>query len=70
MQLDYIAWKDEGQWSAHSPSVPGVYGLGETRQEAISDLIEGVGEMLDYLDEIGADRPAKKRLVSGVIEVR
>lgn len=39
---NYIAWQDEGQWTAHDPEVPGVYGLGDTLAEAERDLAEGL----------------------------
>jgi hypothetical protein len=39
---DTITWKEEGVWTAHSPSVPGVYGLGSTRDTANRDLREAL----------------------------
>jgi len=52
MLYDYIAWREEGVWTAHSPSLPGVYGVGKTRDQAERDLFESVDELMDYLDEI------------------
>jgi predicted RNase H-like HicB family nuclease len=46
---DYVAWKDEGKWVVHSPSVPGVYGLGSTRKRAEQDFIEALRALLDHL---------------------
>lgn len=61
MRYEYITWVEEGQWAAHSPSVPGVYGVGKTRIQAVSDLEEALGEMRAYLDEIGEHLPRPKR---------
>ena len=32
--------EEEGKWSAHDPTVPGAYGLGSTKKEALADLRE------------------------------
>jgi predicted RNase H-like HicB family nuclease len=50
---DYIVWQDEGVWTAHCPSIPGVYGLGDTKGRAEKDLIEGLDTLFDYLHETG-----------------
>jgi len=68
-KYDYVAWREEGQWTAHSPAVPGVYGLGSTLSAAEQDLADALHEFLDYLDEIGERAPAPKRVTSGVLEV-
>lgn len=68
-KYDYVAWKDEGLWTAHSPSVPGVYGLGATRRAAETDLIDATAELLDYLDDVGENPPKRTRVVAGTIEV-
>jgi predicted RNase H-like HicB family nuclease len=68
-KYEFVSWQDEGVWTAHSPSVPGVYGIGDTRQKAETDLFEAIGEMFDYLVSIGEKRPKAKRVVSGVLTV-
>jgi predicted RNase H-like HicB family nuclease len=65
----YVAWQDEGLWTAHSPSVPGVYGVGSTRRAAERDLFDALEEMLSYLAEIGERPPRAKRLVSGSVAI-
>jgi predicted RNase H-like HicB family nuclease len=50
---DVVIWKEEGIWTAHSPSVPGVYGLGSTREIANRDLKEALALLSHYLREIG-----------------
>ena len=67
---DYIAWHDEGMWTAHSPSIPGVYGLGATRGEAEQDLFAGIEEMFGYLKDIGVQLPVAKRVISGTVRVQ
>ena len=46
---DYVTWEEDGMWASHSPSVPGVYGLGDTAEEAESDLAEAMEAMSEYL---------------------
>jgi len=67
---DSIAWKDEGLWTAHSPSIPGVYGLGRTKARAERDLADALGTLFEYLKKIGEARPAPRRLVVGAVTVR
>jgi predicted RNase H-like HicB family nuclease len=62
----FVVWQDEGVWTAHSPSVPGVYGVGATRRAAEKDLTEGITVMLDYLKEIKAQPPKAKKIAAGV----
>jgi predicted RNase H-like HicB family nuclease len=64
-----VVWEDEGKWTAHSPSVPGVYGVGATRREAEADFIDALSEMLAYLRDIGEHPPKRKRVIAGVVEV-
>jgi predicted RNase H-like HicB family nuclease len=56
MTRERVAWVEEGQWTAHSPSMPGVYGVGETSAAAVADLEEALAELDSYLDEIGERR--------------
>lgn len=69
-KYDFIAWQDEGIWTAHSPSVPGVYGVGDTRREAQDDLANAILELFAYLSDIGERAPAPKQITSGVLEIR
>ena len=69
MQYDYIAWRESGLWTAHSPSLPGVYGIGKSRPQAENDLFEAVDELLDYLDEIGERAPKPVRLSQATMSV-
>lgn len=64
-----IAWKEDGTWTAHAPSVPGVYGLGRTRRQAEDDLVEALELMFDYLDEVGDPRPAPSPVVHGEVRL-
>ena len=47
--FDYILWQEEGHWTAHIPSVPGVYGVGKTQGAAAKDLSDGLTDLFDYL---------------------
>jgi len=67
---DYVAWQSEGIWTAHSPSVPGVYGVGKTRAEAAADLGAGLSDMLDHLREIGEPLPRAGSVNVGVVNVQ
>jgi predicted RNase H-like HicB family nuclease len=68
-KYDYVAWKDEGLWTVHSPSVPGVYGVGATRREAEADFIDALSELLAYLRDIGESPPKRTQVIAGVVEV-
>jgi predicted RNase H-like HicB family nuclease len=59
---DVVIWKEEGVWTAHSPSVPGVYGLGSTRDIANRDLKEALALLSHYLREIGESLPRSQKL--------
>lgn len=66
---EYVVWQDESIWTAHSPSIPGVYGLGETKARAARDLMDAIDTLFDYLHEIGETPPKPKRVSSGAIRV-
>jgi predicted RNase H-like HicB family nuclease len=53
-----VVTEEEGKWSAHDPKVPGAYGLGDTKEEALADL----REMLELLADHEA-RERKKKLI-------
>ena len=59
---DVITWEEEGIWTAHSPSVPGVYGLGSTPDIANRDLSEALSLLSEYLQEIGEPMPRPHKL--------
>jgi predicted phosphodiesterase/predicted RNase H-like HicB family nuclease len=46
---------EEGMWSAHDPDVPGVYGLGATREEALADLAEASAALAEYEADLAED---------------
>jgi predicted RNase H-like HicB family nuclease len=64
---DYIAWQDEGKWTAHSPAAPGVYGVGPTRRAAEQDLHQALLELLAHLRDIGEAPPANKGIIQGTL---
>ncbi|MHB8420904.1 MAG: type II toxin-antitoxin system HicB family antitoxin [Myxococcales bacterium] len=68
-RYDYIAWKDEGRWVVHSPSVPGVYGLGRTRAAAKNDFFEALSLLIEHLKSIHEPLPKPKPLELGTAEV-
>jgi len=68
-KYEFLAWKDEGVWTAHSPSVVGVYGVGATRAEAERDLLDGIEELVSYLGEVGESAPRPKHIAIGVLEI-
>ncbi len=66
-EFDCISWLEEGQWTAHSPSVPGVYGLGRTRAAAEKDLADGLDDLFVYLEDIGERQPTPRRIAVGTV---
>lgn len=48
---------EDGGYVASVPAVPGVYGQGETEEEAYRDVTEALRLMLDYLEEEGRETP-------------
>ena len=51
-----VVTEEEGKWSAHDPKVPGAYGLGDNKEEALADL----REMLSVLAKYEAGERKKK----------
>lgn len=43
-----LVW-EEGLWTVHSPSLPGVYGIGATEEEARADLADAEEALAEYL---------------------
>ncbi|MGB3681029.1 MAG: type II toxin-antitoxin system HicB family antitoxin [Rubrobacteraceae bacterium] len=48
---------EDGGYVASVPAVPGVYGQGETEEEAYQDVTEALRLMLTYLQEEGRETP-------------
>jgi predicted phosphodiesterase/predicted RNase H-like HicB family nuclease len=48
MKGKIVFTEEDGTWSAHDPSVPGVYGLGPTREAAAADLSEARALLGEY----------------------
>lgn len=69
MSYDYAAWQEAGQWTAHCPAVPGVYGLGRTSAAAVADLKEALRELDSYLEEIGESLPAAGKFRTGELSL-
>ncbi len=69
MKYKFVAWKEEGIWTAHSPSVSGVYGVGRTVQAAEADLKDALALLFRYLSESGERRPRSQKLKFGEVRV-
>lgn len=69
MVYEFLSWSDEGMWTVYSPSVPGVYGVGSSYSRAKKDFSQALSLLLDYLDDVGEDYPAPKRLCLGSLEI-
>ena len=63
-----IVWKEDGIWTAHSPSVPGSYGTGRTRQSAIADLTSALRDVVAYLKDIGGQVPRSLNVSIDTVE--
>ena len=66
---DYVTWSEDGMWASHAPSVPGVYGLGDTALEAEEDLVEAMEAMSLYLSEVGETLPSPRSIRTGQVRV-
>jgi putative phosphoesterase len=63
--------EEEGTWSAHDPTVPGVYGIGPTREAALADLAEATALLAEYEASQAAEDAEDLRLADEAIaEVR
>jgi len=40
-------------WTAHSPAVPGAYGIGTSKKAALRDLAAAFETLFSYLEERG-----------------
>jgi predicted RNase H-like HicB family nuclease/predicted phosphodiesterase len=45
---DLVFVEEEGKWSAHDPTVPGAYGLGDSKEAAEADLRMALELLADY----------------------
>jgi predicted phosphodiesterase/predicted RNase H-like HicB family nuclease len=52
VSVKLVVKKEGGTWSAHDPKVPGVYGLGPTREAALADLAEAKATLAKYEDAV------------------
>ena len=68
-QYGFVAWRSEGLWTVHSPSIPGVYGVGKTVEEAREDFIAAASDMVEYLAEIGEPPPRPADMCVGQVEL-
>jgi antitoxin HicB len=61
MRLRFVAVvvpdPDDGGYVASVPSVPGVYGQGETEEEAYQDVVQALRALHEYLEEEGREMP-------------
>jgi antitoxin HicB len=48
---------EDGGYVASVPSVPGVYGQGETEEEAYQDVVQALRALHEYLEEEGREMP-------------
>ena len=69
MVYTVISWKEDGIWSAMSPSVSGVFGLGRTRAHAERDFMDALRTLLGYLGEIGEPAPRPKNVITSTVRV-
>lgn len=69
-KYNVVVWKDEDIWSAHSPSTPGVYGLGKTRQAALADYRAALRDELAYQKQIGERPHAAQPVFLSQIEIK
>ena len=54
----FCFWLEDGLWSAKTPTIRGVYGVGVTAEKAKRDLVEALQTMADYLKKTGESRKA------------
>lgn len=69
MTYDYVAWKEEGVWSAHCPAIPGAYGIGPTPASAVADLKEALGLLVEYLKDLGEPVPRSGPVRTGELSL-
>lgn len=65
-----VVWKDEGIWSARSPSTPGVYGLGKTKRAALADYLSALRVELTYQKQIGERPHASQPVFLSQVEIK
>ena len=57
---------EDGGYVASIPSLPGVYGQGETEEEALEDVREALEFTLESMAELGEELPAGDEIVREV----
>lgn len=65
----YVAWKEEGVWTAHCPAIPGVYGLGSSVAASVSDLEEALRLLAEHVAELGERLPRGGQISVGTLEI-
>lgn len=63
-----VTEREGGAWSAHDPDVPGVYGLGTTRETALADLAEAKALLVDYDARKAAEDAEDARLADASLD--
>lgn len=61
MTYECLLWHEEGAWTAHTPAMRGCYGVGRTKQAALTDLKSAISEMTAYRRELGGRLPKTRR---------
>ena len=64
-----VAVKEDGIWGVTCPSLPGVFGVGDTQSRAESDFIASLNTLIDYLHEIHEELPRPKVVKLGSLTV-
>jgi predicted RNase H-like HicB family nuclease len=64
-----VMWDEDGVWTAHAPSVPGVYGLGDTPEASSKDLTEALELMSAYLHDVGEVLPEARSVRLGQVRI-
>lgn len=59
---DVVAWEEDGIWTAHAPSIRGVYGLGATRKKAEEDLTEAANLLFKVMTKAKEPFPPQRRI--------
>jgi predicted RNase H-like HicB family nuclease len=63
----YVATQEKGVWGITCPSLPGVFGVGKTRQAAENDFTKALNTLAAYLDEVGEALPKPRPVFLGTL---
>lgn len=69
MVYAFIATREDGLWGVTCPSLPGVFGVGKSRKAAERDFAGAARTLVEYLDEIGEERPTPRPVHLGSVRV-